>query len=917
MLRAMPFIGRANELDACLSALEQCRRGRGQHVLIEGEAGVGKTRLMQEVLDAARRDGFDVLDVTCDVGERATPFAAVGRLLVDRVPGPVTAQAEGEDTGLPALQFRIVEALGALVEERAARCPLLVAVDDLHWADESTLLALRLLGGRIETLPVTLLTSHRAGVLRPALALLVERFVRRDGTLLTLQPLDDRSIAELARALAGDAGSSLIERLGEAAGNPLYLMELADATAAGEGVAGETLPVAFRTSVVRRLGTLPVPVQDMLRVAALLGSTFDARHVAVAMRSSVIELAPLIEEAVAAGVLRERNEALAFRHDLVREAVYQNVPAGLRRDLHREVGQRLGAAGIDLLIVAQQVSLGAEPVDPDAAGWLCRAADDVASRAPAVAVDLLERALGLLPASSPEILQVQVDLALAYAWSGRMRDAEALARDVLAHGPEPAVSMTLRAGLVRAMTWQGRPAEALTNVGLNADEVVDGPEGALLASETALAALLTFAFPVALPAAHRAEHLATLNGDDGALCQSIAVQAWLAMFMGNPHEAVTLARRAITIADASLGQSAHRAQPCFFAGMPLVLLDQLDEAYRHLRAGRRRAEERGYVWSLPLYHAHLGVAGFAAGDWDTAVAELEAGLVIADEIGLSTPMVAAAAAWLAVIQLHRDDLRGAERTIAEALARMVEGGPQGGPILNWARATLHEARGELTQALALLQGAFDMFMAGGNLTDPWSVMTLVRLCTQTGDRERAAALLPVLEHQASVTGTPFMRGQALRARGLLDGDADTLLEAVAEYRQCPRPSELAAACEDAGELLARAGRREDGVTQLLEAMEIYESLAAARDAARVRSTLRQHGVRRTGHRRATGALGGWDSLSDTEQKVAALVAQRLSNPEVAERLFVSRHTVESHLKSIYRKLGISSRLELSPPLAQG
>jgi DNA-binding CsgD family transcriptional regulator len=210
-----------------------------------------------------------------------------------------------------------------------------------------------------------------------------------------------------------------------------------------------------------------------------------------------------------------------------------------------------------------------------------------------------------------------------------------------------------------------------------------------------------------------------------------------------------------------------------------------------------------------------------------------------------------------------------------------------------------------------------MFMAGGNLTDPWSVMTLVRLCLKTGDRERAASLLPALEQQASVTGTHFMRGQALRARGLLTGEGDTMLEAVAEYRECPRPSELAAACEDAGELLAAAGRLDDGVPKLVEALEIYESLAAARDAARVRATLRQHGVRRMGQRRASGVNGGWESLSDTEQKVAALVAQRLSNPEVAERLFVSRHTVESHLKSIYRKLGISSRLELSPALAQG
>jgi DNA-binding CsgD family transcriptional regulator len=146
---------------------------------------------------------------------------------------------------------------------------------------------------------------------------------------------------------------------------------------------------------------------------------------------------------------------------------------------------------------------------------------------------------------------------------------------------------------------------------------------------------------------------------------------------------------------------------------------------------------------------------------------------------------------------------------------------------------------------------------------------------------------------------------------LVEQDADTLVRAVTLYRQSPRPLELAVACEDAGSMLASAGRLEEAVPLWDEASELYERLGAERDIARVGAHLRKHGIKRGTRRRHARATTGWEALTDTERKVIALVVQRLSNPEVAERLFISRHTVESHLKNIYRKLGLSSRLELA------
>jgi DNA-binding CsgD family transcriptional regulator len=326
------------------------------------------------------------------------------------------------------------------------------------------------------------------------------------------------------------------------------------------------------------------------------------------------------------------------------------------------------------------------------------------------------------------------------------------------------------------------------------------------------------------------------------------------------------------------------------------------------------------AWSLPLYHAFLGAKGFIVGDWDGAIAECETALSIADEVGLHIGVVASTAGWLAAIQVHRDDLQAAEQTVATAMGRLAVTGPQlGMGVLNSARAVVLEARDKPDEALAVLQIAWDFYMAGGPevpsargpMTDPWSAMAYVRICVATGDYERAASVLPAIDDQATAIPSPFMQGQALRCRGLVAQDPDTLVRAVALYRQCPRPSELAAACEDAAVLLASAGRLEEAVPLWDEAVELYERLGADRDVARVGANLRQHGIKRGSRRRHVRATTGRESLTETEHKVIGLVAQRLSNPEVAERLFISRHTVESHLKHIYRKLGLSSRLELA------
>ncbi len=192
---------------------------------------------------------------------------------------------------------------------------------------------------------------------------------------------------------------------------------------------------------------------------------------------------------------------------------------------------------------------------------------------------------------------------------------------------------------------------------------------------------------------------------------------------------------------------------------------------------------------------------------------------------------------------------------------------------------------------------------------------LVRMAMAAGDRQRAVAVTEELERSAPRCGSPTARGIALRCRGLLDDDPDALLEAVAAHRGGPRPYPLAAACEDAGVALGRIGKTGEAVPLLNEAVAVYERLDAVRDVDRVQPALRSLGVRRP-RRAARRPAFGWDSLTPSELQVVDLAVTGLTNREIAERLFVSRRTVATHLEHVFQKLGHGNRVELTADAAR-
>jgi DNA-binding CsgD family transcriptional regulator len=906
-------------------------------VVVEGEAGIGKTRLLAETLEAARVRGLEVVAGRGQDLERTRPFglladgfgcsrsspgqqrAAIAALLAthagDR--GVTTVSSD------PGLQFQAVDAFVDLVEALALRGPLVVGLDDLQWADPSSLLTLGALARRLTDSPVALI-----GCLRP-----LPRVVELERTLevldaggarrLTLGQLGEEAVLELvAEAVAAEPGPKLMAEVAAAGGNPLFVTELL-AALLHEGaiqivdgraeVAEMTLPPTLRLTILHRLSFLPDDTLEALRPASILGSSFSLTELSATTGRSVLELSSVLAEAIRARVLEEDGDRLRFRHDLIHEAIYLDLPASVRVGLHREAGERLARSGAEALRVAEHLARGARIGDAEAVAWLTRAAREAAPRSPAVAAELLERALGLADPADPDRDRLRAERAGALMWSGRLPDAEAACRSLLDRDHDPVVEGPARLLLARTLAAQGRIRDALRELErvqqspALGDELRAGAWGA-----EGMARLELGDLDGAVAVAEQARSTAALAGDHPAISLAMTSLAMVEELRANLSRGLQIIDEAVRLADQSPQRRGHRYPLHLVRGSILMDLDRLQGARSTLQTGRRISEELGVRWRLPLYQAFLAMNCFLAGEWDDAIAELEAALEPTAETGERYSLVLVHSVK-SLIALHRGDLRHAEQAAARAERELADTGPRYRTHwAMWARALLLEAAGATGEAFATLAGVWDLYASSGLAVEyPVLGADLVRLALAAGEQARAEQAAAAVAEVAARNDVPSLAGAALRCRGLVQDDPGVLRAAVDAYQQGPRPLELALAAEDAGAAFARQGKLDAAVPLLQQALVIHERLEAARDAARVEARLRDLGVRRGRRGARKRPQLGWESLTGTERRVVDLVVEGLSNPQIGERLYVSRRTVQTHLAHVFTKLGISSRAQLA------
>jgi DNA-binding CsgD family transcriptional regulator len=933
------LVGREAELGTLSQDLHEAAHGRGRALLLEGEAGIGKTRLVEAAAALARESGFVVLRGSAEELDRTRPFGVLADALCLDPSSPDPERASlgalvaagqdlsGEPVGRlsdgPDLRYRIVENLVALLERLSSRQPVLVGLEDLQWADPSTLLALNVLVRRLKHHSVALIGSLRASSPISDLARQVGELVDRGATRLLLGPLDDGSVAALASEVLGaPPGPCLRGDLVRAGGNPLFVLELTTGLVqegmvdVNDGVAeahAVPLPPNLRLMLLRRLSRLRNATVDVLRLAAVLGSSFEMAQLRLAARRSTIELMGMLEEAITAGVVAEHGDRLAFRHDLLREALYEDLPGPIRAGLHLEVGRALAEAGAVPTQVAEHLSLGAAPGDPQAIRWLHEAAAGALPRAPAVAVELLERAFALAGPLSSEADALAADLVAVRLWVGRITDAERLARDVLGRGVEPSLEVAVRNTLVLALLSQGRTVEAqreadeaLTRLGDSSDF---SPQ---LAASLAHARAFTGDIDGAQAAACDAIARGLQRGDDVAVCIALCALSSMASRQGRLEEGIAFASDAVARASESANRAARRFHCRLFLGGALMEADRFREAATALNDGLRVSEEVGSPWNLPMYHVALAWLRFYTGEWDDALADVQTATTLADEFGSGHGLVSAQA-LVAMIHFYRGDLPAAQGALARGNAFLADTGSEfRRHWLGWARSLVEEATGDSGRALATMEEVWGLCFAVGALSElPILGPDAVRLCLQANNIEQARAFADEVARVADQTDSLAASVAASRCRGLVSSDADVLTAAAGAARRLARPLVRAAACQEAGQALSRRGRRVEARAILREAAELYGDLGALRGTAAVEAELRALGVRQgvRGRRPARPATG-WEALTPSELSVSQLAVQGLTNRQMGERLFLSPRTVETHLSHIFRKLGLSSRTQL-------
>jgi DNA-binding CsgD family transcriptional regulator/tetratricopeptide (TPR) repeat protein len=925
------LIGRDAEMAMLGRLAREAAEGPGGSVLVEGEPGIGKSALVRAALTEAAEAGSQVFWGAGDELGQALPLLPFLEALRVREPaaGPrrntILQLLRGELAADPGLDVSaaLAEQLLALIAEQCLAQPAVVVIDDLQWADQASITLWGRLARSARQMPLLLIGTMRPVPQRDDLLAL--RRSAGDAVRLQLTGLAEAAVAELVAALVGGQPDDKLLRLADgAAGNPLYVTELVAALARSSSLTvtesgaaeltSDSAPGSLSAAIADRLGFVSGPVREVLQAAALLGVDFAVPDLATVLGRGVADLIPAVDEARAAGVLAESGHGLGFRHPLIRAALYDEMPVPVRAAWHRDAGRALAQAGAPADRVARQLlcAVGGpggttEPMDPWMLSWLDRNADLLVGQAPQVAADLLRQAVISSPAGSAQHDRLMARLADALYRAGDLAEAEQVANRALAHAVGSDLVVDLRWTLAQCSMRAGRSADSLATL----NQALAAP--GISARHRARLLVLTARTHNYLGEAEKAGQVAGTAlaaaeevGDSWAMGWALHVLALVTSEQGQMIDALPLFDQALTVTEADPALTDLRLLLQINKAVMLGDLDRYEEALATAWQARRLADQAGTVIRLAQAHSALGQLLFNTGRWDDALAEAHALRQDQKETGAACCDLGIAA----LICFHRGETDAARSHLAAAV-------PHAGRIRNrvigplaLARSLDCEQRDALPDALAELTAGFD-----DDAEVPEELEDLladaVRLATEIGDLDTAKALADHAGALAAGSEIPHRQATALYCSGLLDEDAGRLLAAADRYGQAGRTLLSAKALEAAAGNFVDADDRDQARAAFTRATEIYASLGAAADVARLQARFRAHGIRRSPHTKHRQARSGWDSLTPTETKIAAFVEEGLSNPEIAARLFLSRRTVATHVSHILKKLDVHSRIDIA------
>lgn len=911
-----PIRGRAGELEVVGGLITAVAEGRGGVLVIEGPPGIGKSRLLTEVLTVAEKSGVRALFGEAFEYQQTVPFFSLFMATLRADPPVGDVEALRELGGSADLRYWVVHDLHDAIRSAAAQTPLVIVLEDIHWADNATLLALRSLAASRSDTPVLWVLSARTGAGGPAVQETLSVLHRTNATFLRLAAMTPDAVADMVQdAVRATADASLLRLAAKAHGNPFLVSELVGGLgeegrlnlAGGRAVAaGDGLPRRLGAGMQQRLDLLSDRSSEVVRVAAVLPDRFSAGLLAAMLDRPPTSLLSAVEEAVRADLLVEDDAQLRFRHDLLREATRQSLPQSLRRAMERQSVSVMLGMGAAPAEVATQLARSAEPGDMEAVDALRQAAQSVGHSDATAAADLSKRALELLPADHADHGRLVADTVEWLNRASRYDEAEGLALVALAEAASPEVEAEIRLRF---------PTQTKHSSPQRVEENRRALQLSGISELTRTRHLAWLAYNLVLQdksgqrrtAADEAAAAAAATGDLEATIIAEVTQALLDSGDGCAARALGRLEQLRLLTYTTETALAHAYAGMFHANL-LAVVGRLDDATARVAEGMGQAGREGNAMALANWAVYSGWVHLAAGRLsaardaaDSLPPPLPTG---ATEIDVHRMLI------LAEVAAHTDDRNLLQQTANDARGAHSVGAPGQRRASAYVLARAAWYRGDVHEAARWLG---DISLLGTPLF-PHALVRLIlgaRVASAAGDaglRARVLQSAEVLEREQPAV--PLLAAVAKYARGILERDVDALVAVAGALQSSERPLLYASAAEDTGNELTRAQRSDEALDHLNAAFDAYTECEAIADARRVGRALRRLGAERriVTHPRAKT---GWDSLTDSELTVVQLIVEGATNRSVAQRLQLSPHTVKTHLHNAFAKLGVTSRAQLT------
>jgi DNA-binding CsgD family transcriptional regulator len=878
-------------------------------LLVEGDAGIGKTTLLLAGQARARDRGFRVLSARAVDAGSVLAYASMADLLTDVDPDTWADLPDPQRIAIDRVLVR-ERAADAVTDQRAVAAaflsvvdrlsdnrPVLLAIDDLQWLDPSTVhviaFAARRLSGPVGLL-ATVRTELDTGDVTSWLQLPRPEAIQR----ITVHPLPSRELhAVVNAALSRPVPRAAMARIHQiSAGNPFYAIELGRAL---NDSAGEVLPGTLADLVRARVGSFDPAVQDVLLAAACLAAP-TVELVGEVVATGHDQLIELLEAGERQGIISIEGNRIHFTHPLLASGVYTDASATQRRLMHR----RLAGVVDELELQARHLALASTAADAETLAALDDAAAAAHARgAPAAAAELLELAI-TLGGDTPER---RVRLA------GHSFD-----------GGDPARARALLEGATAAMKRGPQRAEALYSLAIvrfNDDSYPEAShllQGALAQDQPGPALrvrmLTTLAHTLyntgdpdaAWRCAEEAVTCAEQLGAPGLLGQALGVRSMLFFLRGDGVDEASLLR-ALELEDHE-SFTPTVLKPSVEHALILGWIGELDRSHRQMQEIQRRCVERGEEGELMFIDFQVVVNRIWRGDFAEAARVADAARELASQLGGDFPVMSGLVlkAWLAVFLGDHDDARHLVSDAIDASKLSGTGWHEEWSIT--ALGFLETSLGNYDAALNALAPLLSRCGPSANPTEIFAatfVPDAVEALTALGRADEAKPLVDALEHNGRRLDRAWMLAVGARCRAMVlaaGGDVDAAVQsarnALMEHDRLPMPFERARTQLFLGQLLRRA--RSDATAVLRDALAVFEELGTSLWADRARAQLAST------KRRAPVP----NRLTPAERRVAELAASGMTNRDVAAKLFISAKTVEATLARVYRKLGIQSRAEL-------